>query len=162
MASLRWLLAQPDQAVQALLDAPEAPRDHASSPSAQGPIRPHAALPPELLLLDFLYYATASRAAALPLGCGAAGDTLRTLCHLAQRSAGALDVRGLPDLALLSLALLDAWAPAAAGKESMPQAERGMLAAWQEEVAAAALLRPSLGTCRLSIDFALTRLDLAL
>ena len=145
-ATLQWLLARPDQVVQALLDAPEPPADHASaSSSTQGLNRPHAALPPQLLLLDFLFYATASRAAALPLGRDAAGGTLRTLCHLAQRSAGALDARGLPELALVLLALLEAWAPAAAGEGSAPEEACSITGAWKEELAAAALLRASLG-----------------
>jgi hypothetical protein len=66
-------------------------------------------VPEEALLLDFLHHATAAGHARLPQTKHALG----ALCSLAQRSVCAFSVIGLPDLALESLSLNEAWVAAA-------------------------------------------------
>lgn len=66
------------------------------------------ALPEEALLLDYLHHSTAAGHARLALS----QHTLHALCALAERSAAAFAVSGLPDLALQSLCLTEAWTAA--------------------------------------------------
>lgn len=89
--------------------------------------------PEQALLLDFLHHSTAVRAASLAPGAA----TLCTLRCLAQHSAAALDTAGVPDLALEALALADAF--------ERPSGQDGTLQPVKTELAAAALLRLTIG-----------------
>lgn len=139
VAALQWLLARPDQALQGLLRAPWPAQQQPSMPVQQASGAP--ALPPELLLLDFLFHASASRAAPLPLGAEGALSALRAL---AQAGVAALSMRGLPALALEALALVEAWSQPAAAPQAA-EGEHSMLQSWKAELAAGVLLRGLLG-----------------
>ena len=89
--------------------------------------------PEQALLLDFLHHSTAARAASLAPGAA----TLCTLRCLARHSAAALDIAGVPDLALEALALADAF--------ERPSGQDGALQPLKTELAAAALLRLTIG-----------------
>ncbi len=140
VAALHWLLARPDQALQGVLHAPWPPQQQSSFMPEQHVSR-LPTLQPALLLLDFLYHASASGAAPLPLETDGALCALRTL---AQGSVAALSMRGLPGLALEALALAEAWSQPAAAQQAA-QGEHNLLQSWKAELAAGMLLRGLLG-----------------
>ena len=139
VATFQWLLARPDQALRSLLHAEQPP---AATLQLSSPLT--ATLPPELLLLDFMFQASASGAAVLPLG---EAGTLRALRAQAQRSVSALSTRGLPGVALEALCLAEAWSQHAGEHESSAEQGTGcgIMQSWKADLAAAAMLRDLLG-----------------
>eukprot|EP00884_Botryococcus_braunii_P004810 jgi/Botrbrau1/1432/Bobra.0063s0124.2 len=124
-AILRWMLGEPVQAMQALIQG-------SSTPPPTSVPRPSDALPDPVMALALLNRLAKARPDVAPRGLGAWEHCCLLACH----AAACLDVWGLPVLALESLQALEMRPGDTVGRPRKP-----VLASWRERLATAALLR---------------------